>query len=77
MTIKRGERVLVRVYGNKQIERITWEDTGIGVLLTTEREYQKALQEGTEPVVVGFPKDDIISILEEATTYKRDEKEVL
>ena len=68
MSIDRGKHVLVRAYGNKQFERIVWEDTGKGVLLTTEREYQRALQEEGEPIVVGFPKDDIISILEDATT---------
>jgi hypothetical protein len=61
--IKRGERVLIKAYGGKELERIVWEDVGKGLLLTTEREYRQAVQDGTEPISVGFPKDDVIQIM--------------
>jgi hypothetical protein len=60
---ERGKRVLVKAYGGKQLDRIVWEDVGKGLLVTTEREYQQAIRDGTEPILVGFPKDDVIQLL--------------
>ena len=58
--MEQGTRVIVRAYGGKKLERIVWEDVGAGVLLTTEGEFERAKAEGREPIVVGFPREDVL-----------------
>ena len=62
--IERGKQVLIRAYGGQQLQRIVWADVGKGLLLTTEREYNRAIKEKLEPISVGFPKDDLIRVLD-------------
>jgi hypothetical protein len=63
--IERGKRVLVRAFGGQQLERVVWEDVGRGLLLTTSAQYEQAIKSNTEPIAVGFPKDDLIKVLNE------------
>jgi hypothetical protein len=63
--IERGRQVLIKAYGEQQLQRIVWADVGKGLLLTTEREYNRAIKENTEPISVGFPKDDLIRVLDD------------
>lgn len=62
-TIARGQHVLVKAFGGQQLERIVWEDVGVGLLLTTESQYEKAMTNNIEPIAVGFPKEDLIEVL--------------
>ena len=64
-TIERGKRVLVKAFGGQQLERIVWKDVGRGLLLTTPTQYEQATKSNTEPIAVGFPKDDLIEVLRE------------
>ncbi|HXZ94736.1 MAG TPA: hypothetical protein VEG28_02355 [Dehalococcoidia bacterium] len=64
-TIERGKRVLVKAFGGQQLERIVWKDVGKGLLLTTSAQYELAVKSNTEPIAVGFPKDDLIKVLHE------------
>lgn len=60
--LERGTKVTVRAYGGALLRRRVWEDVGRGVMVTNEREYQCALQDGEEALASGFPKSDIVDI---------------
>ena len=62
--MSRGEIVKVKVLSGENVHRRVWEDAGRGVLLCTEEGYHQALQTGREPVVVGFPREDVQRISE-------------
>lgn len=64
--IARGKHVLVKAFGGQQLERIVWEDVGRGLLLTTSAQYEQAIRNNTEPIAVGFPKDDLIEVMHES-----------
>lgn len=55
----RGMKVRALVYPSGEAILRVWEDVGEGVLLTTEGEYEAALEEDREPIVVGFPRTDV------------------
>lgn len=58
--MKRGQRINVRLFGGKIVERIVWKDVGRGVLLCTAESFEEAERTGTEPVTVGFSKETLI-----------------
>jgi hypothetical protein len=58
----RGTEVTVVAYGGERLRRRVWQDLGSGVLLCSEREYQRALGVGDEPQYSGFPKEDVVAV---------------
>lgn len=58
----RGTQVTVMAYRGRRLRRRVWQDVGVGVLLTSEEEYQRALAEGSEAEASGFPKTDIVEV---------------
>jgi len=62
--MERGDLVKVRVYGGDVVVRRVWEDVGPGVLLCTDKAYERAAATGQEPVCVGFPREDIRPVME-------------
>ena len=70
--MNRGRRVTVKVFGGRSLKRVVWQDLGRGVLLCTPESYAQAVRGGTEPVVVGFPTEDVESLWKESSVL-RDE----
>jgi len=64
----RGTEVRVLAYGDKVLQRRVWDDAGQGVMVCSEQEYQRALSTKDEPLCSGFPKRDIIEVLNVGTT---------
>lgn len=59
--MKKGESVRVRVYPDKVVQRIVWEERETYVVLCRPEIYKSAIQKSQEPeVTMGFPKEDII-----------------
>lgn len=63
---QRGDRVRLLGYGGREYERRVWRDFGRGVAICTEERFQQALNGGTEPVCVGWPREDVLEVLEAA-----------
>ncbi len=55
----RGTTVTVKTFGGYTLERIVWEDLGLGVLVCTEEAFTNAQRDGGEPSLVGFPREDV------------------
>jgi hypothetical protein len=60
--MKRGDIVVVLDYQDVPLDRRIWGDSGDGILVCTDDEYQRALATGGDPLYVGFPKTSIISV---------------
>jgi hypothetical protein len=57
--MERGTHVVARDYRNRELARVVWEDVGLGILLCTPADYERAQRDGGEPVTVGFPRGDV------------------
>ncbi len=60
--LSRGTEVTVIAFGGERLRRRVWEDTGEGVLICREEEYQRAIREQDEANCSGFPKEDVIEV---------------
>ncbi len=58
--MKQGDVIQLRAYGGKKISRRVVATEEMMVYVTKEEEYQKAKEEGREPVSVGFPLEAVI-----------------
>lgn len=56
----RGERVIVRAFGNQPLARIVWEISENTVFITNDEQF-KRLMEGAEDALmpIGFPSEDV------------------
>jgi hypothetical protein len=54
------ERVTVRQYGGKIVEKVLVEDRGDVLIVTTPEEWESAQREEREPVVVGFKREYLV-----------------
>ena len=60
--MEKGEKILVRAYPDKTLERIFLEDHGTYALVCRPEVYEEASTLGSEPrALMGFPIEDIIS----------------
>ena len=60
--MQKGERILVRAYPDKVLERIFLEAHGTYVLVCRPEVYETARKSGSEPAqMMGFPIEDIVS----------------
>jgi hypothetical protein len=64
-SIKQGTIVKVTAFGGEILTRRVWEDVGNVILICREDTYQQALQDNEDPTCTGFPKEDIVEIVEE------------
>lgn len=62
-TLSQGVEVIVSAFRGKRLRRRVWEDIGTVVLICTEEEYQRALRYNDEATCSGFPKEDIVEVL--------------
>ena len=63
--MERGQRVLVRAYPNKELERVVLEEAGTYILVCRPEVYESIKDDETLPnSAMGFPKKDVISLLE-------------
>lgn len=60
--MERGTEVTVIAYKGVRLRRRVWEDTGPGLLLCSEQEYQRARHLGDEARAAGFPKEDVVEV---------------
>ena len=59
--MEKGEKILVRSYSDKILERIFLEDHGTYALVCRPEVYEEARASGSEPkALMGFPIEDII-----------------
>jgi hypothetical protein len=65
MKLKRGQRILVRSFPDVPLERIVWEEgkTYVAVCRPEVFDEIKSLN-GLPEQVIGFPKEDIIKVLD-------------
>ncbi len=69
----RGTEITVIAYRGKLLRRRVWEDTGAGVMVCSEEGYQRALLTGEEPLCSGFPKRDIVEVLNNGNPQEMNE----
>jgi hypothetical protein len=60
VSVERGDLVLVTDWRGVVLRRRVWADSGDGVAICTEADYERAIAVGIEPLYVGFPKDAIV-----------------
>ena len=59
--MEKGEKVLVRAYPNKTLERIFLEEHGSYIVVCRPEIYEQAKITGCEPIeTMGFPIEDVI-----------------
>ena len=63
--MEKGQKILVRAYPNKTLERVVWEEgrTYVAVCRPETFEQIKDLS-GLPASVMGFPKEDIVMVLD-------------
>ncbi len=57
---RRGEKVSVRLFGGKIVDRIVWEKCGSIIFLCSERCYKWLLAGEDCPLPVGFPESAVV-----------------
>lgn len=58
--MERGTAVLVRVYPDKTVERVVWEEKKTYIIVCRREVYDAAIRSGKEPdSSMGFPKEDV------------------
>ena len=61
--MEKGEKILVRSYPDKILERIFLEDHGTYALVCRQEVYEEARKSGSEPkALMGFPIEDIMAL---------------
>ncbi len=61
--LRRGDIVLVTLYGGDKVERRVWEPTEFGATICRLEAYEEALRSGEEPVSVGFRREFIEGVV--------------
>jgi hypothetical protein len=59
-----GQLVTVKLYGGETAQRRVVEDKGSVVVICAEEEYVSAKREGREPIGLGFPREDVLEMVE-------------
>ena len=60
--MEKGEKILVRAYPDKVLQRIFLEDHGTYVLVCRPEVYEESRMSGSKPKsVMGFPVEDVIT----------------
>ena len=62
--MQRGELVEVLDFKGRSLKRIIWDRFGTSVIVCTEEEYEKWERTGLEPTVVGFPIEDVKTVIQ-------------
>lgn len=60
--MKRGDRVLVKAFPDKELQRIVWEEGNTYVVVCRPEIYEEAMKSRVAPtldLVMGFPKEDV------------------
>ena len=55
-----GDLVRVRLYGGEEVVRRFVVQTESSVVICSEEEFQRSLEEGRNPDGIGFPPEDIL-----------------
>ena len=63
MAIKQGDRVRVRGYHDQEGVLRVWEVRSGGLVLTTERGYERLLSGDENAPQVGYPAQDILGLV--------------
>ena len=67
MKMKRGQRILVRAFPDVPLERIVWEEGKTYVAVCRPEVFDEIKNQNDLPEqVMGFPKEDIIKVLEQS-----------
>ena len=63
--MKRGQKILVKAYPNETLERIVWEERKTYVAVCRPEIFENIKNsDGLPDSIMGFPKEDIITILD-------------
>ena len=63
--MKRGQKILVKAYPNQTLERIVWEEGKTYVAVCRPEIYEGIKASVKLPAsVMGFPKEDVIMVLD-------------
>lgn len=62
-TLERGQQVSVHGFGGRTATLRVWEDRGRGATLCSEKGYWRLVAGDTDVALVGFPKQDIRSVV--------------
>lgn len=63
--MERGQKVLVKAYPDKQLERIVLEETETYIVVCRPEVYTAiSKSEGLPECAMGFPKEDVIGLVE-------------
>ena len=63
--MEKGQRILVRAYPDKELERVVLEDADTYILVCRPEVYESIKDDRTlSSYVMGFPKKDVIALLE-------------
>lgn len=61
--MERGQRVLVRAYPNRELERVVWEEADTYIIVCRPEIYEDIKNDETLPdSIMGFPKEDVIAV---------------
>jgi hypothetical protein len=68
----RGEKVIVRAFGDRPLIRRVWSADEYGVYISAEQEFQKLARGEDALLPVGFPREDVFQFDPEvAATVER------
>lgn len=71
--MQRGDHIIVRGYPDKRLERIVWDEYDTYVLVCRKEIYEEALIRGDNPTAtMGFPKEDVLEVLEATESAAED-----
>jgi hypothetical protein len=63
--MKKGQKILVRAYPDKTLERIVWEEGKTYVAVCRPEIFEQIrTTNGLPESIMGFPKEDIVMILD-------------
>jgi hypothetical protein len=60
-TEKRGDKVRVRVFGGKIIERIVWDAEESVLYLCSPRSFEALIADDATYQPIGFPRDSVVA----------------
>lgn len=55
----KGQRVIVRAFSNKVLNRVVWEEAQTYVVVCRPEVYEEAVRTGEPTSVMAFPKEDV------------------
>ena len=63
--MKRGQLIKVRLYPDKEVERVVLQEYGTYILVCRHDVYQEFLKSGIFPeAVMGIPREDVVGVSE-------------